>query len=135
MRYSLSWVSGASQRTPKFRTIVGSCEGPTPRRTRPGASCDTVSACCAMITGWRGHVGTMAVPRRIELVAVAAAAKAVSESAFAAPPMVVHATGTPQSSARWIWATNSRDSSAWIAAPMVPVMRHSLRYERLICPH
>ena len=83
-----------------------------PRRRRPGASCDTVAACWAMITGCLGHVGMIAVPTRIVLVAVTAAAKAVSGSAFVAPPMVVQATGTPQDSARWICATNSRAFAA-----------------------
>ena len=45
--------------------ITGGCDGPTPKRKRPRTRALAVAACCAATTGWRGQVGTTAVPRRI----------------------------------------------------------------------
>ena len=43
--------------------MSGWCDSPIPRMNRPPLIDCAVSACCAITTGWRGYVGTTAVPR------------------------------------------------------------------------
>jgi hypothetical protein len=54
--------------------------GPMPRRRRPGAIPAIDWACAATANGWRGQMGTIAVPSPIRRVRAAAAAIIVSAS-------------------------------------------------------
>ena len=56
-RYSPRRVRGLLKSKPKVFRIVVWWLGPMPRRKRPGASCATAAACCAMTMGVAGHVG------------------------------------------------------------------------------
>src|SRR4029453_14116590 len=74
-----------------FATTRGGA-GQRPSVNRPLLAACTDSACCASASGWRGYVGTTAVPSSIRSVTVAASASAVSASRLqgicGTPPLV-----------------------------------------------
>src|SRR4051812_41482660 len=61
-------------------SITDGCEGPMPSVNRPPATACTDSASCAIVIGWRGYVGTTAVPSSIRSVTDAASVIAVNAS-------------------------------------------------------
>ena len=80
VRYSLMCRAGRSNGSPQRSSTVGLCDSPMPRSSRPPVAALAVSACCASITGWRGNVGTTAVPMRMRSVRWPASANSVSAS-------------------------------------------------------
>jgi hypothetical protein len=56
------------------------CDGPMPRVNRPEHATWVVSACCAMICGWRVWIGTTAVPISMRSVIWPSSATAVIAS-------------------------------------------------------
>src|SRR5882724_10311804 len=93
-----------------------------PRVKRPPAAACAVSACCAIATGWRGKVGTTAVPSSIRLVA--RAHKAATMIASAPKMFANHPLAKPSVSARRACATRpSRSVGAPAMSPMpIPIL-------------
>ncbi len=48
------WRTGLSKDMPNMCSMTGWCERPMPRTRRPPVIDCVVSACCAIVTGWRG---------------------------------------------------------------------------------
>src|SRR5438132_989917 len=95
------------------------CESPMPSVTRPRAAACADSACCAMATGWRGNVGTTAVPSSIRDVSrpqIAAARIASMPKMLANQPLA-----KPSASARFAWATRPSTSAGAPAMSPMPM--------------
>ena len=104
LRYSRMCTAGRSYESPHIISTTGACEGPSPRVKRPPVAACTVSACCAMIVGWRTYVGTMDVPNWIRLVLSPAIAITVITSAPKIWPYQMPSKPSfSASTAAWTW--------------------------------
>ena len=61
-RYSRMWRAGRSNEYPNIPSMTTWCDSPMPRTSRRPVAAWVVSAWAASMTGWRGYVGTTAVP-------------------------------------------------------------------------
>ena len=98
-----------------------------PSVKRPRATACADSACCAMATGWRGNVGTTAVPSSMRVVSrpqTAAARIASMPKMLANQPLA-----KPSASARFAWAT--RPSTSAGDPPMSPMPMPMFMVRRL----
>jgi hypothetical protein len=66
--------------SPSRLSITTGCERPTPSVKRPPQAEPAVSACCASAVGWRGCVGTTAVPSSMRRVSRPSSAQTVTAS-------------------------------------------------------
>ena len=55
------WRTGLSNERPNMPSMTSWCDKPMPRTNRPPLAACTVSACCAIVSGWRLYVGTTPV--------------------------------------------------------------------------
>ncbi len=60
--------------------MIGWCDSPMPSVSRPPLIAWVVSACCAITIGWRGNVGTTAMPSSMPGISRPTTASAVIAS-------------------------------------------------------
>ena len=113
-RYSCMCFAGCSYGIPRASSIITLCESPMPRVKRPSAADCAVRACWAMTTGWRGKVGTTAVPISTRFVWLATTARAVSAS----KPKAVGIQTPWKPSASSSWARETRPAT--VVSPRAP---------------
>src|SRR5437870_1612417 len=90
-----------------------------PSAKRPRATACADSACCAIATGWRGYVGTTAVPSSMRAVSRAQSAAARIASM---PKMLANQPlAKPSASARFAWATRPSTSAGAPAMSPMPM--------------
>ncbi len=116
-RYSFMWLYGFANESPSIVSMTTWCERPIPRVKRPPAIACAVIACCAIAVGWRGNVGTTAVPtsRRVVSRAQSAAIMIASKPKMFAS----HALAKPSASARFACVRMPFTSAG--APPMSPM--------------
>ncbi len=96
-------VYGFANESPNIPSITIWCDRPMPRLKRLPEKAAADSAACAIATGWRGYVGTTAVPTSMRDVARAQIVAAMMAST---PKMFAnHALAKPSASARLAWST------------------------------
>src|SRR5438552_2101801 len=90
-----------------------------PSAKRPRATACADSACCAIATGWRGYVGTTAVPSWMRAVSRAQSAAARIASM---PKMLANQPlAKPSACARFAWATRPSTSAGAPAMSPMPM--------------
>ena len=80
VRYSRMWRTGFSNDMPIMFSITIWWLSPIPRHRRPPTAAFTVRHCCASIIGWRGYVGTTAVPSSMRGTSRPISARSVNAS-------------------------------------------------------